>query len=115
MAPTGFNGYDGPMFPSVCRSFSIYTHLATDGIGRDMGVQSPAQWWLQENLVVPIGYGGWYWIHSFLASSIVNFPDGLDLCLEDRRANITLLNANSDFTLTTTSSLNGAGRFYLHS
>jgi parallel beta-helix repeat protein len=112
---TGFdNGYDGPMFRAFADPFSIYTHLVTGGNGTDIGVQSlPNDDY--ENLVVPIGVTVAAGNEFTISASSINFPDGVDLYLEDRDANtFTLLNANSDFTLTTTSSLNGVGRFYLH-
>lgn len=114
-ATTGFdNGYDGPMFRAFSDPFSIYTHLVTDGIGRDMGVQSiPNDDY--ENLVVPVGITVTSGTEFSISASSINLPDGLDLYLEDRDNNtFTVLTTNSDFTLTTTSSLNGVGRFYLH-
>ncbi len=112
---TGFdNGYDGPMFRAFADPFSIYTHLVTGGNGTDMGVQSiPNDDF--ENLVVPVGVTVAAGTEFSISASSINLPDGLDLYLEDREANtFTVLNANSDFTLTTANGFDGVGRFYLH-
>jgi hypothetical protein len=112
---TGFdNGYDGPMFRAFADPFSIYTHLVTGGNGTDIGVQSlPNDDY--ENLVVPVGVTAAAGTEFSISASAINLPVGIDLYLEDRDANtFTILNANSDFTLTPTNGLNGVGRFYLH-
>ncbi len=112
---TGFdNGYDGFMFRAFPEPFSIYTHLITNGFNRDIGVQSlPNDDY--ENLVVPVGVNAASGIEFTISADAINLPTGIDLYIEDRGAStFTLLNPNSDFTLTPTNDLNGAGRFYLH-
>ena len=107
------NGYDGPKFRAFPEPFSIYTHLITNGFGRDMGVQSlPINDY--ENLIVPVGIDATSGTPITISASSEHLPVGINLYLEDRQMNtFTLLNATSDFTLTPATDLNGTGRFYL--
>ncbi|MGB3607850.1 MAG: T9SS type A sorting domain-containing protein [Psychroserpens sp.] len=114
-ATTGFdNGYDGPMFRAFSDPFSIYTHLITDGVGTDMGVQSlPNNNY--DNLIVPIGINAASNTEISISASVLNIPFGINLYLEDRDMNtFTLLDSNSQFNITLDAPLNGTGRFYLH-
>lgn len=112
---TGFdNGFDGPTFRAFPEPLSIYTHLVTNNFGMDIGLQSlPNDDY--ENLVVPVGVDALAGTEITISASALNLPVGIDIYLEDRAVNtFTVLNANSDFTLTPASDLNGTGRFYLH-
>lgn len=112
---TGFdNGFDGPTFRAFPEPLSIYTHLVTNNFGMDIGLQSlPNDDY--ENLVIPVGIDALAGTEITVSASALNLPTGIDIYLEDRVANtFTVLNANSDFTLTPANDLNGTGRFYLH-
>lgn len=112
---TGFdNGYDGPSFRAFYDYFSIYTHLVTNNFGMDLGIQSlPNDNY--ENLIVPVGITASSGTEITISASSNNLPLGIEIYFEDRLFNtFTLLNANSDFTFTPSSDLNGTGRFYLH-
>lgn len=111
---TGFdNGYDGPKFRAFAEPLSIYTHLVTNGFDRDFGIQSlPNNDF--ENLVIPVGVDALAGTEITISASAINLPAGIDLYLEDRDAStFTLLNANSDYTITPANALDGTGRFYL--
>ena len=112
---TGFdNGYDGPTFRAFPEPLSIYTHLITNNFGMDIGLQSlPNDDY--ENLVIPVGIDAIAGTEITVAASSLNLPVGIDIYLEDRVAStFTILNDNSNFTLTPVDDLNGTGRFYLH-
>jgi hypothetical protein len=114
-ATTGFdNGFDGPTFRAFPEPLSIYTHLVTNNFGMDIGLQSlPNDDY--ENLVIPVGIDAIAGTEITISASALNLPVGMDIYLEDRAVNtFTVLNANSDFTLTPVNDLNGTGRFYLH-
>ena len=68
-----------------------------------------------ENLVIPVGIDAIAGTEITVAASSLNLPVGIDIYLEDRVAStFTILNDNSNFTLTPVDDLNGTGCFYLH-
>ena len=108
------NGYDGPRFMAGDNSFALYTHLVSDSEGVDMAIQSlPLDNY--ENMVIPIGINAVSGSDITLDVSTIDFPEGINIYLEDKVNNsFTLLDANSNFMTTLDSDLNGIGRFYLH-
>ena len=112
---TGFdNGYDGPRFMAGDNSFAFYTHLVSDSEGVDYDIQSlPTDNY--ENMVIPLGVNAVSGTNITINASITNFPEGINIYLEDKENNsFTLLDSDSDFSTTLDSDLNGIGRFYLH-
>ena len=112
---TGFdNGYDGPRFMAGDSSFAFYTHLVSDSEGVDYDIQSlPTDNY--ENMVIPLGVIAVSGSDITLNVSTIDFPEGINIYLEDKVNNsFTLLDANSNFMTTLDSDLNGIGRFYLH-
>lgn len=112
---TGFdNGYDGPRFMGGDSSFAFYTHLVSDSEGVDYDIQSlPTDNY--ENMVIPLGVIAVSGSDITLNVSTIDFPEGINIYLEDKVNNsFTLLDANSNFMTTLDSDLNGIGRFYLH-
>ena len=112
---TGFdNGYDGPRFMAGDNSFAFYTHLVSDSEGVDYDIQSlPTDNY--ENMVIPLGVNAVSGTDITLNVSTIDFPEGINIYLEDKVNNsFTLLDANSNFMTTLDSDLNGIGRFYLH-
>ena len=112
---TGFdNGYDGPRFMAGDNSFAFYTHLVSDSEGVDYDIQSlPLDNY--ENMIIPLGINAISGSDITIDASITNFPEGINVYLEDKEDDsFTLLDADSNFTTTLTSDLNGIGRFYLH-
>ena len=108
------NGYDSTIFGGVANEFAIYTHLLSDSQGQDLGIQSlpPENY---ENMVIPIGINAISGIDITIDATITNFSSGMNVYLEDKEDNsFTLLAADSNFTTTLISDLNGIGRFYLH-
>jgi len=112
---TGFdNGYDGPRFMAGDNSFALYTHLVSDSEGVDYDIQSlPTDNY--ENMVIPLGVNAVSGTDITLNVSTIDFPEGINIYLEDKVNNsFTLLDANSNFMTSLYSDLNGIGRFYLH-
>ena len=108
------NGYDSTIFGGVANEFAIYTHMLSDSQGQDLGIQSlpPENY---ENMVIPIGINAISGIDIMIDATITNFSSGMNVYLEDKEDNsFTLLAADSNFTTTLISDLNGIGRFYLH-
>ena len=112
---TGFdNGYDGEMFAGVANEFAIYTHFLTDSEGQDLAIQSlPDNNY--ENMIIPVGINAESGTSITIDASTSNFPEGINIYLEDKQENtFTLLEADANFSTTLENSLSGIGRFYLH-
>ena len=112
---TGFdNGYDGPRFMAGDNSFAFYTHLVSDSEGVDYDIQSlPIDNY--ENMVIPVGINAIAGTEITIDASVTDFPEGINVYLEDQEDNsFTLLDADSNFSTTLANDVNGIGRFYLH-
>ena len=114
---TGFdNGYDGPRFMAGDNSFAFFTHLVSDSEGVDYDIQSlPTDNY--ENMIIPVGINAIAGTEITIDASMTDFPEGINVYLEDQDNNsFTLLDSDSDSNFTTTleNDLNGIGRFYLH-
>jgi hypothetical protein len=115
-ATTGFdNGYDSSIFGGLANEFSIFTHAVTNGSGRNLGTQSlPDNNF--ENMIVPVGVIAESGSALEFSARLENLPEGIKVFLEDNEENtFTCLDAlNASHKITTTSIINGVGRFYLH-
>ena len=113
-ATTGWdNGYDATLFGGASSSFSIYTHLVSDSQGQDLGIQSLSN--TDFGSVIPVGINANGGTEITISADIISLPDGLQVYLEDKTDNtFTLLDSSSNYTTTLTSSINGIGRFYIH-
>ena len=112
---TGFdNGYDGPMFTGSNNSFAVYTHLVSDSEGIDYQIQSlPSDNY--ENMMISVGINAVSGTAINIGVSTINFPEGMNIYLEDKDDDsFTLLDGDTNFTTTLANDLNGIGRFYLH-
>jgi hypothetical protein len=66
-------------------------------------------------MVIPLGVNASAETVLTISAAAVNLPEGVSIYVEDKEAaSYTLLNNSSNFTTTLSSSLNGIGRFYLH-
>ena len=113
---TGFDvGYEGELFGGTTDSFSIYTQLLTDNINKKYQVQSlPNSDY--ENMVIPVGVNAAAGKEITFSADALNLPTDIKVFLEDRLTNTftRLDETNSEYRVTLTESLNGVGRFYLH-
>jgi hypothetical protein len=115
-ATTGFdNGYDSSIFGGLANDFSIFTHAVANGSGRNLGTQSLPDHNF-ENMIVPVGVIAESGSALEFSASLENLPEGIKVFLEDKEENtFTRLDAlNASHKITTTSIINGVGRFYLH-
>jgi len=112
---TGFDvGYEGELFNGVSNPLAIYTHLVADSEGQNYQVQSlpPNNY---ENMIVPVGVNAASGSAITIEASTNNFPEGVNIYLEDKSDDsFTLLDSTSVFTTTPDEDLNGIGRFYIH-
>jgi hypothetical protein len=95
-------------------SFTFYTHLVSDSEGVDYDIQAlPTDNY--ENMIIPVGINAIAGTEITIDASMTDFPEGINVYLEDQDNNtFTLLNSVSNFTTTLENDLNGIGRFYLH-
>ena len=115
-ATKGFdNGYDGETFSAVDNPTDIFTYLLKNSEGKKYQIQS-LPFNEIENTIVPLGLKAEANAEIVFSSENVNLPSGVKVFLEDRENNsfIRLDETNSDYKVTLTQSLNGIGRFYLH-
>lgn len=115
-ATKGFDvGYEGEIFGGVTDSFSIYSQLLSDNIGKKYQVQSLPNSDF-ENMVIPIGVKAAAGKEITLTADALNLPEGIKVFLEDREENTftRLDEVNSEYKITPKEALNGIGRFYLH-
>ena len=112
---SGFDvGYEGELFNGVTNPLAIYTHLVADSEGKNYQVQSlPTNNY--ENMIIPVGINAVSGTAISIDASTNNFPDGINIYLEDKQDNnFTLLDADSSFDTTLENDLSGIGRFYLY-
>jgi len=115
IATTDFdNGYDGKLFDGVNNDFAVYTSLLTNNTGGKFAIQALPNSDL-ESMVIPVGIIADVGEITFSAEAL-NLPSGLKVFLEDRNINTftRLDEANANYKVTLNASVNGIGRFYLH-
>lgn len=113
---TGFDsGYDGKLFGGVTHSFALYSHLVTNDNGKKYQLQSLPNS-NHESMVISIGINSNKDKELTFSTKTLNLPNDLKVFLEDKQLNTftRLDEANSTYTITLSESLNGIGRFYLH-
>lgn len=115
-AKTSFdNGYDGELFTGTANSFAIYSHLVADSEGKNYQVQSlpNANY---ENMVIPIGLNAASGKEITFTAEALNLPAEIQVFLEDKVTDTftRLDEPNAAYKVSLTETLNGIGRFYLH-
>ncbi len=109
------NGYDSTIF-NPSDTFELFSYLVSDNQGDGLAIQSlpPSNY---EAMIIPLGVN----VDTEnlgtleISATSLNLPAGINVYLEDKEDNtFTLLDDTSSFSTTLSSSLNGDGRFYLH-
>ena len=115
-ATTGFDiGYDSELFAGVTETFNIYSHLLEGDTDKNYQIQSlPNQDF--DTMIVPIGVNAVAGKEITFSSEALRLPNGINLFLEDKVHHIftRLDEPNSEYRVMLSESLNGVGRFYLH-
>jgi hypothetical protein len=106
-------GYDAGAFTDVIPPFAIYTHLVTDSEGINYSLQCLPNT-NYEASIVPLSIASA--ANKTLNFSVLtlNLPLGLNVFLEDRDNNTFTDISTTSHQVTLTNSLEGIGRFYLH-
>lgn len=113
-ASLGFDrGYDAGSYRDGTPSFSIDTHLVSNSTGMDFTLQCLPKSEL-ESTVVPLAvYAQANEAISFDATT-QNLPEGIYIFLEDKVTNTITKISDETYSITLKQSINGIGRFYLH-
>ena len=109
------NGYDGKLFGGVSHPFALYSHLVSESQGENYQIQSlPNSEY--ENMVIPIGVNAAAGKEVTFSAEALNVPADIKVFLEDRLTNTytRLDETNSEYKVTLSETLNGVGRFYMH-
>ena len=115
-ATTDFDlNYEGELFSGSSNSFAIYSHLVSNSTGVNYQLQSLPQS-NYENMIIPIGVNAENGKEITFTIQSSNLPAEIKVFIEDAEKNtFTRLNEqNDEYKVTLTKTLNGIGRFYLH-
>lgn len=107
-------GYDGKLFGGITHSLAVYSELLeSDGKKHQLQSLPNSDY---ENMVIPVGVIAEAGKEITFTADALNIPNGLHVYLEDRlTGDVTRLDeANSEYKITLSESLDGVGRFYLH-
>ena len=107
--------FDIGMFDGVASDIRIYTQLINNNEGISFRRQAlPNSEY--ENMVIPVGVNAAAGKEITFSAEVLNVPADIKVFLEDRFTNTytRLDETNSEYKVTLTESLNGVGRFYLH-
>ena len=107
--------FDIGMFDGVASDIRIYTQLISNNEGISFRRQAlPSSDY--ENMVIPVGVNAAAGKEITFSAEVLNVPADIKVFLEDRFTNTytRLDETNSEYKVTLTESLNGVGRFYLH-
>jgi hypothetical protein len=107
------NGYDSTIF-NPSDAFELFSYLVSDNQGDGYAIQSlpPSNY---EAMIIPLGVNTIGVSSLEISATSLNLPAGINVYLEDKEDNtFTLLDDTSSFSTTLSGSLNGIGRFYLH-
>ena len=113
---TGFdNGYDGPLFRGAAHNFAIYTKAVDHKTEQALAIQSLPIINL-ENMIIPVGVHATAGEEITFTTVALHLPIAIKVFLEDRFTDTftRLDETNSEYKVTLTETLNGVGRFYLH-
>ncbi|PWG04699.1 DUF4955 domain-containing protein [Polaribacter aquimarinus] len=115
-ATRGFdNGYDGETFAGASNSLDVFTQLLENNQGVNYQIQSLPNSDL-ESMVLPVGVIAGNGKEITFSVQALNLPQGIKVFLEDKLTNtITRLDeTNASYKITLSESINGIGRFFLH-
>ncbi|MCD8417654.1 T9SS type A sorting domain-containing protein [Tenacibaculum finnmarkense genomovar finnmarkense] len=106
------NGYDSKIFSGVAVKLALYTKFVSSKKDRKLSIQTvPNEY---EKMVIPVGLiiGA----NKEITFSVVskNFPENLNIYLEDRLNNTFINLSKQTYTYKTTATTSGVGQFFIH-
>lgn len=107
------SGYDSSLFTGVSSNFEIYTQLINGDESKKLAIQSIPQ---EFSIVIPVGIFAAKNTAIEIHTISKNLDSNLKVYLEDKKLEtFTLLdNPENTYSFTTDETLNGVGRFFLH-
>jgi hypothetical protein len=114
-ATKGFdNGCDGELFGGVSHSLALFSELLDDNAKKYQVQSLPTS--NLETTIVPFGVKAAAGKKITFTAEALNLPSGINVYLEDRQENTytRLDEVNAKYEVTLSDSLNGTGRFYVH-
>lgn len=115
-ATLGFDvGKEGELFGGVANSFSIYSHLLNNNVGKKYQLQSLPNINF-ENMIIPLGLKVDAGKEITFSVEALNIPSGIEVYLEDRLTDTftKINNTDKNYQVTFNEKVDGIGRFYLH-
>jgi hypothetical protein len=115
-ATAGFDkGWDGERFTGVANKMDVFTQLVEGNTGKNYQVQSLPMANI-EATVVPVGLISEAGKQIVFSAEMLDLPSDAKVFLEDRQTNTftRLDEENSKYEVTLSESLNGVGRFFIH-
>ena len=108
-------GFEGETFGGLKNRFDIFSHIVENSVGKNYQIQSLPKQEI-ETLIVPIGVKVESGKEITFTSDAINLPSNIKIFLEDRftKTMTRLDEANSFYKIIINESLDGIGRFYLH-
>lgn len=108
-------GYEGEIFGGIPDSFSLYTHLLENNVGKKYQIQSLPNSDF-ETMAIPVGIKAGTETEFIFTVAATNIPEGLHVFLEDRQENkfIKLDEENATYSVNLSTASEEVGRFYLH-
>ncbi|WP_298946195.1 T9SS type A sorting domain-containing protein [uncultured Polaribacter sp.] len=108
------NGYDGELFGGVSHSLAIFSELIDDNAKKYQVQSLPTS--NLEATIVPIGVIAAAGKRITFIVEALNLPSSMSVYLEDRQENTytRLDKENTTYEVTLSDSLNGTGRFFIH-
>lgn len=105
-------GYDAVIWGGSVPSFALYSHLVQDNTGLPIALQALSDT-DYNNVIIPLGVNAN--MSEQLTFSIIEttLPASIEVYLDDTLTSTSTLLNTSDYVLTPSEDLNGAGRFYL--
>lgn len=109
------NGFDGETFETNTNVFDAFTQLLKNNSGKNYQIQSLPNQDL-ETMVIPVGIKADAGKEITFTVDALNLSSGINVFLEDKlTANFTRLDKeNDEYKIQIAETLNGIGRFYLH-
>lgn len=106
-------GYDACIYGNSIPDFCLYTHLLDDNEDLPFAIQT-LNTNVSNNVTVPLGVNASQGEQITFSLEDSYLPEEIEVYLEDTITGTSTLLNTLDYTITTTSSISGTGRFFLH-
>ncbi|WP_435414539.1 T9SS type A sorting domain-containing protein [Polaribacter aestuariivivens] len=105
-------GYDAGIFDAESTDFRVFTSLADNSQSAGFALQCVSKDY--ENTIIPIGLKSNAGDELRFSISTDNLPNDINVFIEDRVLGIVRKINDSEYVVTSSTNLDGSGRFFLH-